>query len=124
MIVFQVFVVTGPTQPLFIGSGLQKGDEVTRVDVRTALTNYLRRENLVLPETPDKVKLNEVLRGIFKGAPPPEWMTRVELLGAVLGAMPIKHKVSSGGDLIVHKANLPLVEYDVVTRSGNKKVRI
>lgn len=116
-------MVTAPTQPLFIGLGLQKGDEVTRLDVRAAVADYVRREGLVLPESPDRVRLDVVLRGAVRGqhADP---MTRLELLAAVLATMPLRHKVSTRGDLIVHKANLPLVEFEVVTRSGNKKVSL
>lgn len=122
-VVQQIYSVSAATLPFFSKFGLKKNDELTRNDVRNHLNDYIKNENLVHPQIMDKVILDPILYHIIKDG---EVLSRGDLLANLLEKMSVKHKISNcpNGDSIVHKGKMPMIEFEVVMRTGNKKVTL
>lgn len=116
----QIFCVSAATEPFFSKFGLRKNDEMTRTDVKVRLNDYIKRENLVHPENLEKVKLDHVLCEVIKDQ---EVISRADLLSKMLEKMSIRYKISSTPN-VVHKGKMPVIDFEVCNRTGNKKVTV
>lgn len=122
-VVQQVFSVSNATHSFFSQFGFKKHDEMTRTDVRTCLNNYIKREDLSHPVMMDKIVVDMTLSQVIKDT---GVISRADVLAGLLDKMTVQHKVSicDNPDAIVHKGKMPLIEFEVVMRTGNKKVTL
>ncbi|KAK8750423.1 hypothetical protein OTU49_014820 [Cherax quadricarinatus] len=122
----EVNQVSGDTVQFYRANGLSKGDVLTVAEVRSIVTDYIKRKGLQ-KEGQKMVTLDPLLHEavVNKKEGFKETLRWDEIFSRMLGKMAPAVRITRHGSVpIIRKGKLELIELAVAKRSGNKKVTL
>ncbi|XP_024942951.1 eukaryotic translation initiation factor 2D isoform X2 [Cephus cinctus] len=120
-IVSECYRVTADVLPVLSKFGHEKGDVLTRAEVRKFFTEYVKKENL---QDGKILNLNPQLAGILRTKEHQITLTMEDGINKFIGRMTHTHAITVGGTKLLHSGRLEPIDITVATRSGNKKVTL
>ncbi|XP_046485190.1 eukaryotic translation initiation factor 2D [Neodiprion pinetum] len=120
-VVAECYRVTADVFPVLSKFGCDKGDILTRAEVRKCFTEYVKKENL---QDGKILTLNPQLAGILRTKEHQETLGWEDALNKFIGRMTHTHQVTVAGTRLVRSGKLEPIDITVATRSGNKKVTL
>lgn len=125
-VIEELYQVSGDTLPFFRSMGLSKGDVLTTQEIRTVVTDYIKKHNLQV-QGQKTVNLNPLLHETvvnrkegFK-----ETLRWDEIFSRMLGKMSQAYRITKAGQVpLIKKGKLEPIELAVAKRSGNKRVTL
>lgn len=120
-VVAECYRVTADVLPVLSKFGYEKGDVLTRIEVRKSFTEYVKKENL---QDGKILNLNPQLAGILRTKENQESLGWEDALNKFIGRMTHTHQVTVAGTRLLRSGKLEPIDITVATRSGNKKVTL
>ncbi|XP_050723176.1 eukaryotic translation initiation factor 2D-like [Eriocheir sinensis] len=122
----EVYQVSGDTLAFFRANGLSKGDVLLSTEVRTVVTEYIKRKGLK-KEGEKTVNLDPLLHEavVSRKEGYKEKLRWDEIFSRMLGKMSPAARITRSGCVpVIRKGKLEPIELAVAKRSGNKKVTL
>lgn len=122
----EVYQVSGDTVAFFKANGLSKGDVLLSTEVRTVVTEYIKRNGLK-KEGQKVVNLDTLLHEavVSRKEGYKETLRWDEIFSRMLGKMAPAARITRVGCVpVIRKGKLEPIELAVAKRSGNKKVTL
>ncbi|XP_012265071.2 eukaryotic translation initiation factor 2D [Athalia rosae] len=120
-VVAECYRVTADVLPLLAVFGYEKGDILTRMEVRKCFTDYVKKESL---QDGKMLTLNPQLAGILRTKENQVTLGWEDALNKFIGRMTHTHQVTVAGTRLVRSGKLEPIDITIATRSGNKKVTL
>lgn len=121
--VVEAFICNGNAFKFFSLLGYKKGDVLNRKEMRCVITEYIKRNNLMVEGNKKLIQLDPILSSVMKTRDTTanwnEVMQRVEAACGKCYIITLPDKFP-----ITVKGKLPPIEFKVEKRTGNKKVTI
>ncbi|XP_026868038.2 eukaryotic translation initiation factor 2D [Electrophorus electricus] len=127
-VITPLYGVTSRLEPLFQDAHRKKGAVLQASEVRTIITDYVKRNDLVLESNKSYVSINPVLcdclleKSEYQDVELLKWE---DLLSRVLSRMQACHQLLFPGQVpVVRKGQVEPIDINVASRGSNKKVTI
>ncbi|KAJ0172837.1 hypothetical protein K1T71_011976 [Dendrolimus kikuchii] len=121
-LVREMHCVTANVVDLF--APVKKGTALTAAEVRTTLTEYVKRRNLNSSQVKGAIALNPLLAKVVGGKEQDTVKWDVLMSSVISKMTPSTEMKFSDGSVKLTKAKLEPIKMQVATRSGNKKVTL
>ncbi|KAJ7331729.1 hypothetical protein JRQ81_013909 [Phrynocephalus forsythii] len=126
--IIPLYGVSSKMSPLFHESGYKKGHTLSSSEVRSAIINYVKTNELVDETNKNFVKVNPILCDCLLNKSEQNEVLRLkwdDLFSRCLDQLQPFHQVTfSGHEPIVRKGNIDPIDITIAQRSCNKKVTI
>ncbi|XP_033008776.1 eukaryotic translation initiation factor 2D isoform X2 [Lacerta agilis] len=126
--IIPLYGISSKMAPLFQESGYKKGDTLSSSEVRSAVINYVKLNELVDETNKNFIKVNPILCDCLLEKSEQYEISKLgwdNLLSRCLDHLQPFHQVTFfGHDPIVRKGNIDPIDINIAQRSCNKKVTI
>ncbi|XP_060087268.1 eukaryotic translation initiation factor 2D isoform X2 [Heteronotia binoei] len=126
--IIPLYGISSKMAPLFEESGYKKGNTLSSSEVRSAIINYVKINELIDETNKNFVKVNPVLCDCLLNKSEQDEISKLKwdkLLSRCLDQLQPFHQVTfAGHEPVVRKGNIARIDITIAQRSSNKKVTI